>query len=175
MHADKPCRLLLFNWQARDLDAVRHLGLRLRQVMIVTNHHFLGQHEDILLQLEYITQRVAVLKAVQAPDLNVSHYVLTCGGLSQHRLQRRQQLQPLIFIELRLVLRRHVVGINRVDHLRDQRWLGHELLGGLDLVEIYLALDLLILAMALHATLGKQRLEKCLKLVSSRSGTGGCE
>ena len=154
--------------QRRHAHLVRHFSGCGRQVVILPGHQLFWQLEDVELQLEQIAHRVVVLKPIQPADLRRLS-LLAGRRVAQHRLQRGQQPRASLLIQLRLVFRRHVVGINGVDHLVDERRLGEKLSRHRDRLEIDLAVDLLA-AVAFEAMLRHQRIQEFGDIIGSTFG-----
>ena len=149
---------------AGNLHPVRHLaGVGMEIIVTVPGHQLLGQGEYVAVQLEKVANRIVVLEAVQTTDPASLHYLAgTCSA--QHVLQGDQEFLAILGFQFRLVFRRHVAGIDGLDHFLDQGGFGQKVLGRSDLLEVDLALHLFF-AMALRAMGGPKGLQVLVEVL----------
>ena len=118
-----------------------HLA-RLGLEVAVVAHHFLRQGKDLDLELKQVLHGVVVLEAVHAPNGGPRHGLLRSNGLAQDHLQLGHDLLTSCSRQRRGLLRRHLAGIERLDHLTQQLRLLHELGGALEFQQVHLPLHL---------------------------------
>ena len=147
--------------QRKGVDPLRHL--RCVEVYRLAGHQLFRQRKHVAVELEQVSHSVIVLEPVQSA-WRIALGNLPCGGGLKHRLERSEHRGSIGWFELRLVLGRHVAGVDDVDDFLDEFRLGKELAGVGDLLEVDLALYLLA-AVALDAVLGKDRLQLLLKII----------
>ena len=147
--------------QRTGVDPLRHLWCV--EVNRLAGHQLFRQRKHVAVELEQVSHSVIVLESVE-PAWRIALGNLPCGGGLQHRLERSEHHGSIGWFELRLVLGRHVAGVDDVDDFLDEFRLGKELAGVGDLLEVDLALYLLA-AVALDAVLGKDRLQLLLKII----------
>ena len=99
-----------------DLDLCGHLGNLGVEVVAVPGHELLGESEDVAVQPEEVPCCVVVLETVEASQTNLILSGVLCGRFPEHPLQAGKQLVACALREFRLVLWRHVVGTDGLDH-----------------------------------------------------------
>lgn len=111
----------------------------------------LGEGEDEAFDVEEISDRVVVLKAVESPDGRGGIGVMGGDRFTEKFFQIGEELRARLGFELRFVLGRHLLEVDGIDNLTQEFGVGLQLIERLDLQQVCLALHLAILAVAFDA------------------------
>jgi len=125
-------------------------------------HHAFGEGEHDPVEFEQVDHRVVILKAVHPPDRRLRD-LLVGGGVDF--FQRLEQGGALLFVQLRFVLRRHLLDVDHVDQRLEQFGVGLQIRGAVEFEQVDLALHLAVLAVALDAVRREGRLNDVLERV----------
>ena len=149
-----------------DIHTIGHLGGV--EVNGLARHQLFRQRKHIAVQAKQIAHGVVVLEPVQAPRrVGLGH--LTGCRRAQQGLERGEHFRTYRGREGRLVLGRHVAGIEHINEFFNQRRFSEELAGVGNLLEVDLALHL-VAAVAFDAMLGKHRLQLLPEIIGALSG-----